>query len=124
MIRSPAAPTLPVVHGIANCDTVKRARAFLAEHRAEVQFHDFKKSGVPMDRLDVWIATLGWEPLVNRKGTTWRKLDEATRAAVVDAASARALMLAQPSVIKRPVVDWPDGGITVGFDSQTFGRRL
>lgn len=106
-----------IVYGIPNCDTVKRARAWLAEQGRDHTFHDFKKAGVPEARLDAWIAALGWEPLVNRQGTTWRKLDEALRAGVVDAASARALMLAQASVIKRPVVEWDDGRITVGFDA-------
>lgn len=106
-----------IVYGIPNCDTVKRARAWLAEQGRDYGFHDFKKAGVPEARLDAWIAALGWEPLVNRQGTTWRKLDETVRAGVVDAASARALMLAQASVIKRPVVEWDDGRITVGFDA-------
>jgi Spx/MgsR family transcriptional regulator len=112
------------LYGIPNCDTVKRARAWLAGQGADVQFHDFKKAGVPVDRIDGWIAAVGWERLMNRQGTTWRKLDEATKAAVVNAASARALMLAQPSVIKRPVVAWPGGAITVGFDAEDFSRRL
>ena len=112
------------LYGIPNCDTVKRARAFLAGHGAAVQFHDFKKAGVPPDRLTDWLASVGWEPLLNRQGSTWRKLDDATKAAVVDAASAKALMLAQASVIKRPVVEWPDGSITVGFDAADFARRL
>jgi len=106
-----------IVYGIPNCDTVKRARAWLTEQGRDFSFHDFKKAGVPEARLDAWIAALGWEPLVNRQGTTWRKLDETVRAGVVDAASARALMLAQASVIKRPVVEWDDGRITVGFDA-------
>ena len=63
-----------------------------------------------------WIVALGWEPLVNRKGTTWRGLDEDLRAGVADAGSARALMLAHPSVIKRPVIEWPAGSVTVGFE--------
>ena len=108
------------LYGIPNCDTVKRARAWLAERGAEPAFHDFKKAGVPADRLDAWLQAAGWEAVLNRKGTTWRKLDEAEREAVVDAASARRLMLAQPSVIKRPVVEWPDGAITVGFDAQRW----
>ena len=107
------------LYGIPNCDTVKKARNWLTEHGVEHQFHDFKKQGVPEAALDQWLATLDWEPLVNRKGTTWRKLDEATRATVVDAASARALMLAQPSVIKRPVVQWTHG-VTVGFDAEAW----
>lgn len=104
-----------ILYGIPNCDSVKRARAWLAEQGLETHFHDFRKAGVPPDRLDAWIAALGWERLLNRQGTTWRKLDETMRAAVTDAASARALMLAQPSVIKRPVVDWGPA-LTVGFD--------
>ena len=106
-----------ILYGIPNCDTVKRARAWLVEHGVEHQFHDFKKAGVPPDRLDAWVAAAGWEVVLNRKGTMWRKLGDAERAAVVDAASARAVMLAQPSVIKRPVVEWADGRITVGFDA-------
>ena len=105
-----------VLYGIPNCDTVKRARAWLGERGAVYAFHDFKKQGVPETRLDAWIAALGWEPLVNRKGTTWRGLDEDLRAGVADAASARALMLAHPSVIKRPVIEWPAGSVTVGFE--------
>ena len=72
---------------------------------------------MPADRLDAWMAAAGWQKLVNRSGTMWRKLDDARRAQVVDAASARALMLEVPSVIKRPVVEWDDGRITVGFDA-------
>ena len=112
------------LYGIPNCDTVKRARTWLAASGRPHEFHDFKKAGVPADRLDAWLAAAGWEKLVNRAGNTWRKLDAATQAAVVDAASARALMLAQASVIKRPVVVWPDAGITVGFDAAEFSRRL
>ena len=103
------------VYGITNCDTVKRARAWLTDHGIDYAFHDFKKQGVPEADLDRWLASAGWETLVNRKGTTWRKLDPAVQAAVHDAASARALMLAQASVIKRPVVEWGPK-TTVGFD--------
>ena len=110
--------------GIANCDAVKRARTWLTQHGVAAVFHDFKKVGVPAEALDRWIAAVGWQPLVNRQGSTWRKLDDAARAAVVDGASARALMQAQPSVIKRPVIEWPDGAITVGFDAADFARRL
>ncbi|MDT7928224.1 ArsC family reductase [Tepidimonas sp.] len=104
------------MYGIPNCTTVKKAQSWLDERGIAYRFHDFKKDGVPVARLDAWLAALGWEALLNRRGTTWRQLDEATRAAVVDAASARALMLARPSVIRRPVVEWGDGRITVGFD--------
>ena len=112
------------LYGIPNCDTVKRARAWLAAQGADVQFHDFKKAGVPAAALEAWVAAAGWERVLNRKGNTWRGLDEASRAAVVDTASAQALMLAQASAIKRPVVVWADGGISVGFDEAEFSRRL
>ena len=111
------------VHGIPNCDTVKRARAWLTDHGVEHQFHDFKKQGVPQAALDRWLDAVGWETVINRKGTTWRQLDEAVRASVTDAAGARAVALANPSVIKRPVVQWADG-ITVGFDAAAWPTRL
>jgi len=104
-----------VLYGIPNCDTVKKARAWLAAEGVDYRFHDFKKQGVPEARLEPWLQTLGWEKLINRQGTTWRKLDPAAQSAVGDAAAARALMLSQPSVIKRPVVDWGPK-TTVGFD--------
>lgn len=110
-------PIAAVVYGIPNCDSVKRARAWLAERAQPAQFHDFKKQGLPPDRLDAWLQAAGWEKLLNRQGTTWRKLPPQQQAAVVDSASARALMLAQPSVIKRPVIEWPDGRITVGLQA-------
>jgi len=115
---------MTTLYGIPNCDTVKKARAWLAEHGVDVQFHDFKKQGVPEARLDHWMVQTGWEKLLNRQGTTWRKLDDATRAAVSNAPSARALMLAQPSVIKRPVVEWSASSVTVGFDATDWQNRF
>jgi arsenate reductase len=112
-----------VLYGIANCDTVKKARAWLQANGRDARFHDFKKAGVPADRLGAWVRAAGWERLVNRQGTTWRQLDDALRASVIDAASAERLMLAQPSVIKRPVVEWADGAITVGFDATDWAGR-
>lgn len=103
------------MYGIANCDTVKRARAWLDQRGVAYRFHDFGKLGIPPDRLAPWIEAVGWETLVNRKGTTWRKLGSAVQGAVVDAPGARALMQEQPSVIKRPVVEWGPA-VTVGFD--------
>ena len=108
------------LYGIPNCDSVKRARAWLSGQGIDAVFHDFKKAGVPPGRLDAWIAAVGWEPLVNRKGTTWRGLDEGLRAGVADAAAARALLLAHPSVIKRPVIEWPAGAVSVGFDPERW----
>jgi Spx/MgsR family transcriptional regulator len=110
------------VYGIANCDTVKRARAWLAEQGLEVAFHDFKKQGVPVAELPAWLQAFGRDRLVNRAGTTWRKLDDAAKVAVVDDASATALVLREPSVIKRPVVRWPDGRLTLGFSADEFEK--
>lgn len=112
------------VYGIPNCDTVKKARAWLAARGVAYEFHDFKKQGVPEGRLDAWLKGPGWEKVLNRKGTTWRKLDAATQAGVTDAATARKVMLAEPSTIKRPVVEWADGGITVGFDEAAWASRI
>jgi len=105
-----------ILYGIPACDTVKKARTFLDTQGVAYTFHDYKKLGVPADRLAAWVAAVGWEPLVNRQGTTWRKLDEATKAGVVDAASAQALMLSQASVIKRPVFEFKGQVLAVGFD--------
>lgn len=112
------------LYGISNCDTVKKARAWLAEHHADVSWHDFKKQGVPEAQIDAWLKAVGWEKLVNRQGTTWRKLPDEDKAAVVDAASARELMLRQHSVIKRPVVEWHNGQVTVGFSEALFAQHL
>jgi arsenate reductase (glutaredoxin) len=111
------------LYGIPNCDTVKKARAWLLQHAHEVRFVDFKKGGVPEDHLEAWVEALGWERLLNRQGTTWRKLGEALRASVVDSASAKRLMLAQPSVIRRPVIEWGDGAVSVGFDPEAWADR-
>ncbi|MEN9452073.1 MAG: hypothetical protein RLZZ369_1132 [Pseudomonadota bacterium] len=107
-----------VVYGIPNCNTVKKARTWLDEQDQAFVFHDYKKQGVSADRLDAWIKQVGWEVLVNRQGTTWRQLDDATKAGVVDAASARALMLDKASVIKRPVVERAGQVLAVGFDDK------
>jgi arsenate reductase (glutaredoxin) len=111
------------LYGIPNCDTVKKARDWLTTHGVDYTFYDFKKQGVP-PQLDDWLKAVGWETLINRKGTSWRLLDDATKAGVVDAASAKAVALLQPSVIKRPVVEWADGKVTVGFKPEHFEARL
>ena len=103
------------VYGIPSCDSVKKARTWLQNHGVDHEFHDFKKQGVPEPELDLWLKACGWEVVLNRKGTTWRKLDAATQAGVTDATTAKALMRIQASVIKRPVIAWPSGKVTVGF---------
>lgn len=112
------------VYGIPNCDTVKKARAWLNTHGLEHVFHDFKKQGVPADRLLPWMQAVGWEKLTNRQGTTWRKLDPAVQTSVIDEASAAAVLQAHVSVIKRPVVEWADGRITVGFQADAWAIAL
>lgn len=113
------------LYGIPNCDTVKRARTWLDDHALPYRFHDFRKQGVPEVELDRWLRAFGWEAVVNRRGTTWRRLDDAARAAVVDAGSARAALLAHPSLIKRPVVAWADDTApTIGFDAADWTIRL
>lgn len=107
------------LYGIPSCDTVKKARAWLQARGVDYAFHDYKKQGVPAPRLEDWMSAVGWETLLNRKGTTWRKLDAGQQAAVHDAASARDLMVVQASVIKRPVVEHP-GGVLVGFDTAAW----
>jgi arsenate reductase (glutaredoxin) len=114
--------------GIPNCDTVKKARAWLTEHGLDYQFHDFKKQGVPPERLNAWINAVGWEKLLNRQGTTWRKLDAATQSTAVDAESAAKLLILNASLIKRPVVEWTNSpsktDISIEFDINTWVKRL
>lgn len=112
------------VYGIPNCDTVKRARTWLDEQGLAYQFHDYKKQGVPAAKLPGWMNALGWDKVLNRAGTTWRKLDDATKAGVTDASSAAALMVEQPSVIKRPVVEWADGRLSLGFSPELFASHV
>ena len=115
---------MTTLYGIPNCDTVKKARTWLTDHNVDYSFHDFKKQGVPEAQLDHWLAAVGWDTLVNRKGTTWRGLDAATKAAVLDAASARSAILGAPSIVKRPVVVWANGQVTVGFKPEAFAEQL
>lgn len=106
------------LYGIPNCDTVKRARAWLAGHGVGCAFHDYKKAGVPEAELRAWVARLGWEALLNRSGTTFRKLPDADRADL-DADRAIAIMLAHPSTIRRPVLV-RGGALEVGFSPDRY----
>lgn len=105
--------------GIPNCTTVKKTRAWLAEHKLEVTFHDFKKQGVDATWLSKAVAQTGWQALVNTRGTTWRKLPDGEKAAVIDETSALQLMQIQPSVIKRPVLE-VDGIFHIGFSEDQY----
>ena len=109
---------MTTLYGIKACDTMKKARAWLDGHGVAYAFHDYKAAGIAPAVLAGWVAALGWEVLLNRAGTTFRKLPEAARAGL-DAEKAMALMLAQPSMIKRPVLE-RDGVLTVGFRPEVY----
>lgn len=103
------------LYGTPNCDTVKKARAWLTEQGLAHQFIDFKKQAPTLDPLRAWARQAGWQTLLNRAGTTWKKLPEAEQALAVHEAGALALMATHSSLIKRPVAEWPDGAVTVGL---------
>lgn len=107
------------LYGIPNCDTVKKARTWLTANGSEYVFHDFKKNGITQELIAVWLRDVPWDVLVNRKGTTWRKLPDERKAAIVDAASATELMLESPSVIKRPVL-FDGKKSSVGFSDDLY----
>ena len=111
------------IYGIKNCETMKKARAWLGKHGVDYSFHDYKTVGIERERLDRWEEKVGWETLLNRAGTTFRKLPDKDKAAL-NARKAVALMLAQPSMIKRPVVDLGGGKLLVGFAPEQFEAVL
>lgn len=108
------------LYGIPNCDTMKKARKWLEANGVDYAFHDYKKSGVPEKALKGWVKQAGWETLLNRRGTTWRKLDEATRENI-DEASAVKIMLENASIIKRPVLISGET-LIVGFDADRYAE--
>ncbi|HZW14315.1 MAG TPA: ArsC family reductase [Noviherbaspirillum sp.] len=107
------------LYGIPNCDTVKKARTWLDQQGISYTFHDFKKAGISRELVNQWLEHLSWDVLVNRKGTTWRGLNDERKASINDAASATELMLESPSVIKRPVL-LLDGDAHVGFSDALY----
>ncbi|ARU06891.1 ArsC family reductase [Comamonas serinivorans] len=118
-----AHPT-PTLYGIPNCDTVKKARTWLQAQGVTHTFHDFKKQGLDAATVLAWTRQLPWDQVLNKRGTTWRQLSDSEQARATDAASAAALMAEHPSLVKRPVVAWPDGTVTVGFDADAWQARL
>lgn len=111
------------IYGIRNCDTVKQARAWLEGNGFEIEFHDYKTSGLSRERIASWLLRTSWETLLNRRGQTWRNLPDAKRTAIKDTASAVALMLERPTVIKRPVLECGDK-LVVGFDAGRYASLL
>ena len=110
------------LYGIKNCDTMKKARTWLDARGVAYSFHDYKAEGIDRARLEGWIGKVGWETLLNRAGTTFRKLPDADKADL-DEGKALALMLGQPSMIKRPVLDL-DGRLIVGFKAEQYEKEL
>jgi arsenate reductase (glutaredoxin) len=110
------------LYGIPNCDTVKKARVWLDAHGVAFVFHDYKKAGIDRPRLEAWVGEHGWETVLNRAGTTFRALPEADKTGL-DAARAVDLMLAQPSMIKRPVLDLGDRTL-VGFRPEVYAAAI
>ncbi|MDO8977712.1 MAG: ArsC family reductase [Afipia sp.] len=111
-----------VIYGIKNCDTMKKARAWLDTHGIDYNFHDYKTEGIDKDRLARWSKVAGWEVLLNRAGTTFRKLPDADKANLTEK-KAMALMLAQPSMIKRPVLEI-GGKLLVGFKPESYEAAI
>jgi arsenate reductase len=110
------------IYGIKNCDTMKKARAWLDGHAVPYDFHDYKSEGIAKDRLKAWSAEVGWEALLNRAGTTFRKLPDDEKEGLNEK-KALALMLAQPSMIKRPVLDL-GGKRLVGFKPDVYAKEV
>jgi Spx/MgsR family transcriptional regulator len=111
------------IYGIKNCDTMKKARAWLDKHGVAYDFHDYRTAGIERERLQRWCEKVGWEALLNRAGTTFRKLPDKDKA-VSDARTAIALMLAQPSMIKRPVLDLGRDRLLVGFNPELYEKTV
>lgn len=110
------------IYGIKNCNTMKRAFAWLDEHNIEYQFHDYKKHGISAEKLQQWHEQVGWEKLINKRGTTWKRLPEEDRSDV-DQDKAFALMMEKTSMIKRPVIE-TENSILLGFDEAEYTETL
>lgn len=113
-----------IVYGIKNCNTVKSALDWLKKKNVEFEFHDYKTKGITPERLKDWSRQVGWESLVNKKGTTWRQLDDVTKNKVTSEAAAIALMQEKTSVIKRPLLEQNGKVITLGFDEDNYKKLL
>ncbi len=108
------------LYGIKNCDTIKKARRWLEERGIDYRFHDYRVDGLDNTLLQSFISELGWEPLLNTCGTTWRKLDEATRSQITTADAAAALMIEMPAIIKRPLLCKPGKPMLLGFSDSSY----
>lgn len=112
------------VYGIPNCNTVKKATTWLSEQGIDYVFHDFKKLGASPEKLNSWCEVFGWENVLNKKGTTWRKLEPGQQLAVTDKQSAVSLLTKATSAIKRPVIEQNGEPVAIGFQEETYARIL
>jgi arsenate reductase (glutaredoxin) len=112
------------LYGIKNCNTIKSAIEWLNKNKVDFEFHDYKKSGITAAKLSEWCKQVGWESLVNKRGTTWRQLEETEQKKVVNEKSAIALMLEKTSVIKRPLIEIDGKVILLGFDEDAYKKAL
>lgn len=113
-----------ILYGIKNCNTVKSAVEWLKRNKIEFEFHDYKKSGITPSKLSDWSKQVGWENLVNKRGTTWRQLDEVSQKKVTNEKAAIALMMEKNSVIKRPLIEKNGKVVLLGFDEDEYKKKL
>ena len=113
-----------IVYGIKNCDTVKKALDWLKSNNIAYEFHDYKSKGVTAHKIKSWVNQVGWEELVNKKGTTWRQLEEPQKLTIKDEVSAIALMEEKTSIIKRPIIEHEGKIVIIGFDAEEYQENL
>jgi len=113
-----------IIYGIPNCDTVKKTIGWLKQHKVAFEFYDYKKNGISIQKLKQWSEQVGWETLLNKKGTTWRELGEKIQATITNEKAAIKLLAENTSAIKRPLIEKGDKVITVGFDEDEYKKVL
>lgn len=113
-----------IIYGIPNCSTVKKTLDWFKQNNVDYEFHDFKKKGISTAKLEKWADQTGWEALLNKRGTTWKKLDADLQKSIIDRKSAFELMIEKPSIIKRPVIETGSGDIILGFNEDKLAILL
>lgn len=113
-----------IVYGIPNCNTVKKARTWLTANGIDYDFHDFKKQGITADKLNEWCTVFGWEKVLNKKGTTWKKVAPEQQTLITDQSAAVAFLLQNTSAIKRPVVEKDGKAVLISFDEELYSNLL
>ena len=111
-----------IVYGIPNCDTFKKAVNWLQKHKVGYEFHDYRKKGISSQKLKTWSKQVGWETLLNKRGSTWRELDQVTQASITNEKAAINLLVQNTSAIKRPVIEQEDAVVVVGFDEEVYEK--